>query len=49
LLFFAGFQVLIDIPEKLPVQEKVDNEQHCEYQTCIVMHRDPLVTGNAKK
>ena len=36
------------MPEKLPVQEQVDDEQRCEYETCVIVHRDPLVTGNTQ-
>jgi hypothetical protein len=48
LFFLTWSQGLVDMPEKLPVQEQVDDEQCCEYETCVIVHRDPLVTGNTQ-
>jgi hypothetical protein len=41
-------QALVDNPEKLPVQQQVDDKQGGEHQARIIVHRDPLVPGNAE-
>jgi hypothetical protein len=48
LLFSFRVQSLVDMAEKFPVQEQVDNEQGGKYQTGVIMHGHPLVFGYPK-
>jgi hypothetical protein len=47
-LFVFRNETFPDIPEKHPVQDKVDDQQSSEYQARVIMHGYPLVTGDAK-
>jgi hypothetical protein len=42
------YETLFNIPEKHPVQDKVDDQQRSKYQACIVMHGYPLIAGDIK-
>jgi len=43
---FIRVQAFFDIPEIVPVKDKVDDDQGCKYETGIVVHCQPLVTGD---
>ena len=47
-LFSFRVQSLVDMAEKFPVQEQVDDQEGSKYQARIIMHGDPLVFGYPK-
>jgi hypothetical protein len=47
-LFAFRNETFPDIPEKHPVQDKVDDQQSSEYQARVIMHGYPLVAGDTK-
>ena len=46
-LFHTWFQVPADMPEKIPVEEQVDNEQDGERKSGDIMVQDPVMTGDS--
>lgn len=45
-VLFLSCKVPDNVPEKLPVQEQVDDTQGGEHEARVVVHRNPLVAGN---
>jgi hypothetical protein len=47
-VFFLSGKNPADIFKKIPVQEKVEDEQCGEGKTRVIVHRDPRVAGDTK-